>query len=81
MNEHEKNLRKANAVIGFTLKELNIGYDEEEAAIFDEIITSKVGDLPNLFYRLFTNVLADAPKEDLEMSVGEFLDMILEMDA
>lgn len=82
MNEkQEKNLRKLNATMGFTLQKLNVGYDEEDAAIFDEIITSKVGDLPDLFNRLFTELLTDAPEEMLNISVGELMDMVLGTDA
>ena len=81
MNEQEKNLRKINATLGFTLQRLNVGYDEEEAEMFDELITSKVGDLPATFSKLFTELLEDAPNEILNMSVGELMDMVLGMDA
>lgn len=81
MNEQEKNLRKINATLGFTLQRFNVGYDEEEAEMFDELITSKVGDLPATFSKLFTELLKDAPEEMLNLSVGELMDMILGMDA
>ena len=76
-NNENGNLRKINTLFGISLIELNVNYDEDAAAIFDAIITSKIIDIPSLFEKLINEALEDCP-EFKEMTVGELIDELSE---
>ena len=75
-NKSERNLRMVNSLLGYGMIGLNVNYDDEDAEIFDEILTSRLCDLSDVFSKLFTKMLKDAPEEMRQMAVCELLEMM-----
>lgn len=76
MENNMENLRKINGFMGIGLANLNINYDEEDAEFFDEIMTSKVRNVPKILNKYFKEAFKECPEELLELSVGELLDYL-----
>lgn len=75
-NKRERSLRMVNTLMGYGVAGLNVCYDDEDAEIFDEILTSRLCDLAEVFSKLFTKMLEDAPEEMRQMAVCELLEMM-----
>ena len=71
-------LQKMNSLFGLSLIQLNVNYNDEDAAVFNELISSKLEDIPQIFYDLFTKLLNEVDDEFKKMSVGELLDMYID---
>lgn len=73
-------LKQMNTLMGFGIVNLNVTYDDEDAEMFDKIITSKLSDLPNVMHKLFTGLLEDTPEEMKNMTVLELMNEITPFD-